>query len=227
MSAEENTSVEEKSEAVSSDLKLEALFAFKEGMSTVFDEEGRAVNVTVLSYKPWRVSQIKTKERDGYEAVQIACSPKKAKRSTKAEVGHLKKAGFENGAHFVKEVRQSVPEGAKEGATVSIESLVKGDRVRLTAQSRGRGFAGVMKRHGFGGGPAAHGSGFHRRPGSVGNCEFPGRVMPGRKMPGHYGMETVTIKNVEIVDVLPEENILLVKGSVPGSKNTMVKLIKA
>lgn len=208
-------------------LKLNGLFAFKEGMATIYNEQGEAVPVTVLRYEPWFVSQIKTNENDGYDAIQLACQPKKAKNSNKAEQGHLKSAGFENGAQFVKELRQAAPEGAAVGAQVSIDSLVKGDVVKLTSKSKGKGFAGSMKRWNFAGGPGSHGSKFHRRPGSSGNRTWPGRVMPGKKFPGHLGDETVTVKNVEIVEVIASENVLMVKGPVPGAKNTLVKLVRA
>lgn len=206
--------------------KLNGLYAFKEGMATVYNEQGEAIPVTVLRYEPWVVTQIKTTENDGYEAIQVACSPKKAKNSNAAEKGHLSKAGFENGAKFVRELRQALPEGAALGAQVSIESLNKGDIVKITSKSKGKGFAGSVKRWGFAGGPASHGSKFHRRPGSSGNRTWPGRVMPGKKFPGHLGAETVTVKNVEIVEVIPGENVLMVRGPVPGARNTLVKLVK-
>lgn len=207
-------------------LKLNGLFAFKEGMATIYNEQGEAIPVTVLRYEPWFVSQIKTNDADGYEAVQVACKPKKAKNSNKAEKGHLNKAGFENGAQFVKELRQSLPSGVSVGAQVSIDSLAKGDVVKITSKSKGKGFAGSVKRWNFAGGPAAHGSKFHRRPGSSGNRTWPGRVMPGKKFPGHLGAETVTVRNVEIVQVLADENVLMVKGPVPGARNTLVKLVR-
>jgi large subunit ribosomal protein L3 len=205
---------------------LGGVFAFKLGMSTVYRESGEVVPVTVLAFDTWKVSQIKTKEKDGYNAVQIAAKPKSALQSDKALKGHLKGAGFASNATFVREIKSDDLEGITVGQSVSIESLKKGDKVKLTAVSKGCGFAGVQKRHGFKGGPASHGSHFHRRPGSIGNREFPGRVMPGRKLPGHYGDATVTLKHVEIVDVLPDENVLLVKGGVPGGRNTIVKLVK-
>lgn len=207
-------------------LKLNGLFAFKEGMATIYNEQGEAIPVTVLRYEPWFVSQIKTNDVDGYEAVQVACKPKKAKNSNKAEKGHLNKAGFENGAQFVKELRQSLPSGVSVGAQVSIDSLAKGDVVKITSKSKGKGFAGSVKRWNFAGGPAAHGSKFHRRPGSSGNRTWPGRVMPGKKFPGHLGAETVTVRNVEIVQVLADESVLMVKGPVPGARNTLVKLVR-
>lgn len=208
-------------------IKLNGLFAFKEGMATVYNEKGESIPVTVLRYENWKVSQIKTQEKDGYSAVQLAAVPKKAKNASTAEKSHLKAAGFEAGAQYVKELRtDSLPDGLKLGDTVSIDTLAKGDVVKITAKSKGRGFQGSVRRWNFSGGPASHGSKFHRRPGSSGNRTWPGRVMPGKKFPGHWGDETITVKNVEIVDVIASEGVVLVKGPVPGSKNTLVKLVK-
>ncbi len=213
-------------EKSSNGLKLNGLFAFKEGMSTIYNDKGEAVPVTVLRFEPWVVSQIKTTEKDGYSALQLACMPKKAKNSKSSEIGHLKGAGFETGAQYIREFRQDIPAGAQLGALVSIESLNKGDVVKLTGVSKGHGFTGVMKRWNFAGGPASHGSKFHRRPGSSGNRTWPGRVMPGKKFPGHYGDETITVKSVQIVDVLPSEGVLFVKGPVPGARNSLVKMVR-
>ena len=207
-------------------VKLNGIFAHKMGMSSIFGDGGEQIPVTVLKMEPWIVSQVKTKETDGYTAVQLASRPKRSKNSLESEKGHLKKAGFENGAYFVKEIRQDLPEGIQVGQRVSIESLAKGDVVRITSRSKGKGFAGSVKRWHFAGGPAAHGSKFHRQPGSSGNRTWPGRVMPGKKFPGHMGDDVVTVKSVRIVDVLPKEGILLVKGPVPGARNTLVKLVK-
>jgi len=224
--SEQNEAAAEAATPAKGDLKLNGLFAFKEGMATIYNEQGEAVPVTVLRYEPWVVSQIKTEDKDGYTAVQVACRPKKAKNSSKAEEGHFKKAGLETGAQFVKELRQDLPADVKLGAQVSIESLNVGDFVKLTGTSKGHGFTGVMKRWNFAGGPAAHGSKFHRRPGSSGNRTWPGRVMPGKKFPGHYGDETITVRNVQVVQVLPEENVLMVKGPVPGARNSLVRLVR-
>lgn len=218
---ETNTNQENKNGLV-----LNGLYAFKEGMATIFNEKGEAIPVTVLRYETWKVSQIKTVESDGYEAVQIASVPKKSKNSTTAEKNHLKAAGFENGARYVREIRQEIPADVKVGDSVEISSLSKGDVVKITATSKGKGFQGSVRRWGFAGGPATHGSKFHRRPGSSGNRTWPGRVMPGKKFPGHLGDETVTVKNVTVVEVLADEGVLFVKGPVPGSKNTLVKLVK-
>ncbi|MFZ4404115.1 MAG: 50S ribosomal protein L3 [Pseudobdellovibrionaceae bacterium] len=219
--SEKNSSVENRKT-----LKLNGLYAFKEGMTTIYNENGEALPVTVLRYEPWYVSQIKTQDSDGYDALQLACGAKKAKNSNESEIGHFSKAGFENGAKQTKELRLPLPEGVALGDQLSIESLTKGDLVKLTATSKGKGFAGVMKRWNFAGGPGAHGSKFHRRPGSSGNRTWPGRVMPGKKFPGHLGDEVVTVKNVEIVEVNTAENVLFVKGPVPGSRNTLVKLVR-
>lgn len=222
---EKKVQQEEKAETPHS-IQLDGAFAYKLGMGQVYDELGRVVPVTVLRWQPWVVSQLKTDENDGYTAVQIAGGEKKEKNSSRAESGHLKRAGFKTGARFVREIRQPLSEGIQVGQEVAIETFSKGDLVRMTALSKGRGFAGGMKRWNFGGGPASHGSTFHRQPGSVGNRTWPGRVVPGKKMPGHFGNETITVKNVQIVDVIPEDKVILVKGPVPGARNTLVKLEK-
>ncbi len=208
------------------DLKLKGLFAFKLGMSTMFDEKGEAVPVTLLQYRPMFVSQVKTKQTDGYEAVQLAFGPRRVKRSTKSEVKKLTQVGMPGGAYFVREIRQALPQGASVGQKISLESFVKGDFVSVRARSKGRGFQGSVKRFGFAGGPAAHGSKFHRQPGSSGNRTWPGRIMPGKRFPGHLGDETVTIKNLKVVDVIADENVLVVKGAVPGAANTLVQVTK-
>lgn len=221
----ESTTQETSSSQASNEVKLNGLFATKLGMSTIY-ENGEAIPVTMLRYENWYVSQLKTKDKDGYAAVQLASQPKKAKNSNKAETGHLKNSKFENGAAFVKELRQELPEGLTVGQKVALDTLAKGDVVKITSRSKGKGFQGVIKRHGHHGGPAAHGSNFHRRPGSMGCRTWPGRVKPGRKLPGHMGDRNVTIKNVQVVGVIPEENVFLVKGPVPGAYKTLVKIVK-
>lgn len=207
-------------------VELGGLFAFKVGMSTIFNESGEAIPVTVLKYEPWIVSALKTQEKHGYSAVQIACRPQRASRATKASTNQFKAAGFENGAKLVREMRQDKTDGIEVGQHVEINSLKKGDLVKCVGTSRGRGFSGVVRRWAFAGGPATHGSGFHRKPGSVGNRTWPGRVIAGKRMAGHYGAETATIANLEIVEVLVEESVLLVKGAVPGHRNGLVQLTK-
>jgi large subunit ribosomal protein L3 len=204
--------------------QMPGLYAFKVGMSAIF-EEGERIPVTVLKYEPMVVAQVKTKENDGYEAAQLAFVPDRASQTNGATKARLGKAGFENGAMFVREMRTAV-EGLSVGAKIGIDSLKKGDVVKITGLSRGRGFQGPVRRWNFAGGPATHGSGFHRKPGSVGNRTWPGRVMPGKRMAGQWGNETATVRNVKIVDVIPEENVVLVKGPVPGSRNTLICLTK-
>ena len=241
---------QEEAEAPSDQVvSLEGMYGFKLGMGTVYNAKGVQIPVTVLRVKPWTVTQLKTPQRDQYSAVQISLLEKAEKRVTKPELGHLKKAGVhkegarftgeilqnptdgltdltKKGARFTREIRQELPEGVRVGQEVNVTSFEVGQKLKLTARSKGRGFSGVMKRWNFGGGPAAHGSTFHRQPGSIGNCTFPGRVMRGRKMPGHFGNEKVTVKNVEIVDVQVDEGLILVKGPVPGARNGLVKMQK-
>lgn len=213
-------------QATSPDVKLNGVFAFKEGMSTVYSEAGEAIPVTILRFENWVISQVKTEEKDGYSAVQIACRPKKAKNTNAAEKGHMKASGLEAGAAVVREIRQALPEGAQVGQRIAIDSLAAGEYVKITGTSKGRGFQGSVRRFGFQGGPASHGSKFHRRPGSSGNRTWPGRVMPGKKFPGHWGDETISVKNVQVVQVLPEDGVVLVKGPVPGARNSLVRLLK-
>ena len=222
--AKEAADAQETVVAGSQAIALKEIFGFKKGMTAVYDEQGRCIPVTVLECKPWTVTDIKTSEKDGYEAVQIGYGVKKAKNTLKSERGQSKKAKLETGFMFKREVRGSIPEECDLGVKVSLANFEKGAKVQVTAKSKGRGFSGVMKRHGFGGGPASHGSGFHRRPGSIGMCTFPGRVMPGKKMPGQYGNKNVTVGGLEVVEVDTDENVLMIKGSVPGAFNTMVKV---
>lgn len=205
-------------------VKLSGLYAFKLAMSSVYDEKGRFTPVTFLEVKPWMVSQVKRKEKEGYNSVQIACMPQKNNRSSKALKNHLSAAGFSEGARYVKEIRQDSVDNIEVGQPVSIHSVQKGDKVKLHSISKGHGFAGVVKRWGFKGGPASHGAKTHRTSGSIGNRTEPARVMPGKKMSGHYGVEKVSLRNVQVVDVIEEKNLIVVKGSVPGARNSLVFL---
>ena len=195
-------------------------------MSSIYDDKGHFTPVTLLQFKPWFVSQIKTQEKEGYSSVQVACKAQKNKRVSKALVKHLTSAGFKEGAAYIKEVRQDSTENIKVGQEVSINSLEKGDVVRLTGVSKGHGFAGVVKRWNFKGGPASHGSTTHRSSGSIGNRTEPARVMPGKKMAGHYGVEQMSIRNVKVMDVVSDEKLIIVKGAVPGARNSLVYLHK-
>lgn len=217
---------ETKNEASAKAAQLGGLYAFKVGMSAVF-EEGERIPVTVLKYEPMVVSQVKTKEKDGYDSLQVAFVPDRSSQTNNAAKNQFAKAGFENGAKFVREMRlKAALADVAVGTKIGIDSLKKGDMVKVSGLSRGRGFQGPVRRWNFNGGPASHGSGFHRKPGSVGNRTWPGRVMPGKRMAGHWGHETATIRNLQIVDVIPEENVVLVKGSVPGARNTLICLTK-
>ena len=207
-------------------VKLDSVYAFKLGMSSVYNDRGDLVPVTVLRLENWVISQIKTKEKDGYCAIQIAAVPHRKSRSVSAGAGHLKAAGLKTSARFLREVRVDSVEGFEVGAPVSLESLVKGDKVKVISTSKGKGFAGSVKRHNFGGGPAAHGSHFHRQPGSSGNRTWPCRVMQGKRFPGLLEDETVTLQRVEVVNVVPGEHLIAIKGPVPGGRNTFVQLTK-
>jgi large subunit ribosomal protein L3 len=194
----------------------------KLGMSQVFD--GRElIPVTVIQAGPCKVVQKKTVEKDGYEAVQLAFEEeKKQGRVTKAIAGHFKKCG--TAPHrFLREFRMS---GYEQGQDVKVDIFKKGELIAVSGVSKGKGFAGVMKRHNFAGGPGGHGSMFNRAPGSIGASAYPSRVWPGKKLPGHMGAATVTVKNLQIVEVRPEQNLLFVRGAVPGGDNALVLITK-
>src|SRR5512139_3132794 len=195
----------------------------KIGMSQVFD--GRElIPVTVIQAGPCRVVQKKTVEKDGYEAVQLAFEEeKKQGRITKPIAGHFKKPGT-SPHRFLREFRMA---GYEQGQDVKVDIFKKGELVAVSGVSKGKGFAGVMKRHNFAGGPGGHGSMFNRAPGSIGASAYPSRVWPGKKLPGHMGAVNVTIKNIEIVDVRPDQNLLFVRGAVPGGDNGLLLIYKA
>ena len=221
-----DVSHEKKSSSTSSakeEVKLSGLYAFKLAMSSIYDEKGYFTPVTFLEMKPWVVSQVKTKEKEGYNGVQVACVSQKKNHCSKALKNHLSKAGLANASH-VREIRQESVENIKVGQSVSIHSIQKGDKVKLQSISKGHGFSGVVKRWNFKGGPASHGSKTHRTSGSIGNRTEPARVMPGKKMAGHYGVEKISLKNVQVMDVVSTENLIIVKGSVPGARNSLVFL---
>ena len=208
----------------SSELHLEAFFGLKKGMSSAYTPEGIRIPVTILECHPWTVTQVKTKKKEGYEAIQLSCGPRKLKNSKKPEIGHFKKAGLETGMRYCHEVRQKVEGEATLGQKVTVDMFKKGQKVKVSATSKGKGFSGSIKRHNFAGGPGSHGSGFHRRPGSIGNCEFPGRVIKGKKMAGQHGNVNCTTLGLEVVEVIPEQHILILKGAVPGAVNSLVKI---
>lgn len=193
-------------------------------MTRVYDEVGQAVPVTVIEAGPCKVLQVKTETNDGYSAIQVGFGDKKASRVNKAVAGHLKKSGSE-GYYFIREFRVSDDTAYQVGQEINLDDVMKvGDKVEVQGVSKGRGFQGVIKRHGFGGGGSGHGSMFHRAPGSIGCSAYPSRVMKGKKMPGRMGNDTVLRKNVVVVDVRSEENVVLLKGPLPGAKNGLLKI---
>jgi large subunit ribosomal protein L3 len=197
----------------------------KLGMTGLFTPDGRYVPVTVIEAGPCIVTQIKTTATDGYNALQLGFSEVKAKRVTKPRQGHFRKSG-ETFFRHVQEFPVDNPEAYSLGQKITIEIFAVGERVDVCGTTKGRGFAGVMKKEGFSGGPKTHGSKCHRIPGSIGTSAWPSRVFKGRGMPGHYGVDHQTMQNIEIVDIRPEENILMVKGAVPGPASGLVAVKK-
>lgn len=200
----------------------------KIGMTQIFQPDGQVVPVTVLKAGPCVVTQRKTPARDGYDAVQLGLVEfVKKQRITKPLAGHLSKAGVE-GIRFLREFRLRPGDGDfKPGDRVLVDAFKPKEKVDVTGISKGRGFAGFVKRHHFRGGPATHGSMFHRAPGSIGASSFPSRVFPGMRAAGHMGHAQVTVRNLEIVDVDAEDNILVVKGAVPGPNGGYVLVRRA
>ncbi len=198
----------------------------KLGMTQVWSEDDRLIPVTVIEAGPCVVSQVKTVENDGYSAVQIGFGALKPKKMNKPIAGHFAKAGIEPLAHLA-EIRLGDGDSFKVGDDFKVDIFEAGANVHVTGTSKGKGFAGTIKRHNFKSGPGGHGSHFHRAPGSIGQCATPARVFKGKKMAGHMGSETVTVKNLEIVKVDAEQNLLLVKGAVPGGKGALLTIRSA
>jgi large subunit ribosomal protein L3 len=199
-----------------------AIVGEKVGMTQVWGADNRVVPVTVLRVQPARIVQVKTTERDGYTAVQVTYGNKDARKLTKPEAGHFAKADVAPGIRLV-ELRLDSVDGMEVGQEIGADTLAAGEKVDVTAVSRGKGFAGTMKRHNFSGQGASHGNHkHHRAPGSIGSCSFPGRVFKGLKMSGHMGHEQVTTLNLEVVEADAERGLLLVKGSVPGPNGGVV-----
>ena len=199
-----------------------AIVGEKVGMTQVWGADNRVVPVTVLRVQPARIVQVKTTERDGYTAVQVTYGQKKATKLSKPEAGHFAKADVAPGIRLV-ELRLDSVDGMEVGQEIGADALEAGQKVDVTAVSRGKGFAGTMKRHNFKGQGASHGNHkHHRAPGSIGSCSFPGRVFKGLKMSGHMGHEQVTTLNLEVVEADAERGLVLVKGSVPGPNGGVV-----
>lgn len=208
-------------------LKLDAFYGVKAGMTRIFDENGNHIPVTVIKLIPNIVTQVKTTAKDGYSAYQLGYGEKRESLLIKPMKGQLVKAGTKlNLTHF-SEVKTSEVIEAALGQEVSLEGFEANVFIDVTGTSKGKGFAGVMKRYNFRGGPGSHGSHFHRRPGSMGNRATPGRIFKNKKMPGHMGVDTQTVQNLKIVEVNTEKGYLLIKGSVPGGKEGFVRIAKA
>jgi large subunit ribosomal protein L3 len=199
------------------------LFGKKLGMTQIFDESGKILPVTLLKTEVCQISQIKIVNTDGYNAIQVAYGEEKLNKVNKPQLGHLKKSGEKIFKSFG-EFRVNEPQQFKLGQMLTLDSFTIGQKVRVTGKSIGKGFAGNQKRHNFSRGPMTHGSKNHRLPGSIGAGSTPGRVYPGKKMAGQLGGHVVTIKNSEILFINSEENILVLKGSLPGKKNTVLKI---
>ena len=199
------------------------LIGKKIGMTQIFNEEGKVIPVTVIEAGPCVVSQVKTEETDGYNSIQLGFGAIKESKVNKPERGHFTKANIAP-ARYLREFRVDSIEDVKVGDELKADIFMAGDKIDIQGTSKGKGFQGVIKRHGQSRGPMGHGSMYHRRPGSMGSTSTPGRVFKGKKLPGHMGAETVTIQNLEVIKVDLDKNIILVKGSVPGAKGSILKI---
>lgn len=201
-------------------MERKGILGRKLGMTQVFSKDGKLIPVTVVEVEPNVVTQIKTAETDGYEAIQLAFDTKREKLSNKAEKGHLAKANTAP-KRFLKEIRGVDISKYELGQELSVEVFEEGEMVDVTGISKGKGFQGVIKRYNQSRGPMGHGSQYHRGVGSLGTMR-PMRVFKGKKLPGHMGHVTITMQNLEVVAVMPEENVILIKGNVPGAKKSLV-----
>ena len=202
---------------------INAIYGKKVGMTQMFNDKDEVMAVTVIQAEPNTICQVKTTETDGYEAVQLGFGTIKDKKLTNPMRGHFSKLGVEPCRHL-REVRMDDASGYKPGDKMTVAEFAEVKKVDVTGTSKGKGYAGVMKRHGFGGGPGGHGAHFHRAPGSIGQCATPSRVLKGVRLPGHMGCDRVTVRNLEVVRVDEELNLILVKGAVPGSKDGIVRV---
>ena len=200
---------------------LHTLIGKKIGMTQVYDDENRLIPVTVIEAGPCPVTQVKTEGTDGFNALQIGFVGKKAKNMSSAQKGHLKKASLA-GLSQLKEVRCEGEPAYRVGDTLTVSGFAQGSKVDIIGVTKGRGFQGVVKRWNAKGGPASHGSMFHRRVGAIGLCQDPGRVFKGQIMPGHMGNKRRTMQNLLVVKIYPDKNLILIKGSVPGHNGAQV-----
>ena len=202
---------------------MKTLIGKKVGMTQIFDEKGNVVPVTVIEAGPCSVVQVKSVETDGYNAIQLGFGTVKEYKVNKPVKGHFAKAKVTPMKHL-REFRVSDVSSVKVGDEIKVDTFVAGESVDIQGITKGKGFQGVIKRHGQSRGPMGHGSMYHRRPGSMGSTSTPGRVFKGKKLPGHMGVQTVTIQNLDVVRVDMDKNVLLVKGSVPGPKGAILKI---
>ena len=196
---------------------IATLLGKKIGMTQVYDAENVLIPVTVVEAGPCPVVQVKTAESDGYNAVQLGYAARKPKNTSRAELNHAKKAGLDQAPRVLSEVRLAEPPAVKPGDVITVAVFKEGQFVDVIGVAKGRGFQGVVKRFRVAGGPAAHGSMFHRRIGSIGMRQTPGRSWKNQRMPGHLGSERRTVQNLRLVKIIAEKNLLLVKGPVPGA----------
>jgi large subunit ribosomal protein L3 len=203
------------------------LIGKKLGMTRIFDNDGLAMPVTVIETGPCFVVQKKTTDHDGYEALQMGFERRALTKCNKPAKGHFEKHGAKSSFKHLREFRVEDAAGFEEGQEVTVEQFAIGDKVDVIGTSKGKGFAGTIKRWNFHRGPMGHGSMSHRAPGSIGASAYPSRVIKGKKLPGHMGNARVTIKNLEVVDVRPDENLLVVKGAIPGPRHGLVLIQKA
>ena len=205
---------------------LTGLLGKKLGMTRIFTEDGRWIDVTLVEAGPCTVTQRKTRDRDGYEAVQVGFGERKKKRCTKPLAGHFASAGIEP-KRTLREFRIETDSELKAGDEIRADIFKAGDRVDVSGTSKGKGFAGVIKRHGFSGGPGGHGSHFHRAPGSIGQSADPAKVYKNKKLPGQMGNVRVTTQNLEVINVDVDKNLLIVRGSIPGAAGGLVVVKKS
>jgi len=198
----------------------------KVGMTRIFDEAGNQVPVTVIEAGPCPVTHVRTDKDDGYAAIQLGFGAQKAKRAPKAETGHVARAGLSVAPRVLREFRLGPDQAVEVGQALTVEQFVPGDRVKVTGTNKGRGFQGVVKRHGFAGRPASHGHPQSRNPGSIGPGTDPSRVIKGKKMPGRMGGVRHTVLNLQVVQVDLERNLIFVKGGVPGARDSFVFITK-
>lgn len=198
----------------------------KIGMTSVFTADGTLVPVTVVKLGPCVVTQVKASQTDGYNALQLGFDERPLTKCNRPKVGHFSKSGS-TGFNVVREFHVDSPDEFEIGQTIGLENFAIGDKVNVSGTSKGRGFAGTIKRHGFSRGPETHGSRNHRKPGSIGCSAWPARVVRGRKMPGHMGVDRKTVKNLEIIDIRPDENLVMIKGPVPGWKTGVLEIRKS